>query len=401
MHNLSKTSTIGIITLVFIIYSCKGDVPKVVTAPVTNITGTSALCGGTITDEGSGPVIERGVCWSINANPRISGDRTIDGNGGGTFVSALQNLKDKTTYHVRAYASNEEGIVYGNEEFFTTSSIGGQGGNRIIADHTIVDRYDDIPQRYIDSVKKMLVTIAGMSHSHGYYTGALLLEQLDTRFQVVTSINQQPVPYPTKFALTLAKPWNTGSTIWTSPSGIADAKVNQLNYSADNPYDAYIFGWSYQATWDNPPGGGLDPIYKVRWAGQTDGGVDGNRRWGLDAGDSVLTNNRVCMDTYLDAWEQFIDYCKTHYPTTQMIFSTLIVDGHEGTEDGYQRELKSQHIRNYVNEHENVILFDFGDILSHSNSGEAYTAKWNDGGNMRSHPQIHPENMMDYDSPGR
>ncbi len=269
---------------------------------------------------------------------------------------------------------------------------------QVIADHTIVDRYDDIPQYYIDEVKKMLVTIAGMSHSHGYYTGATLLEALDSRFQVVTSINVQPVPFPSSNALTLAKPWNTGATIWTSPEGIESAKVNQLNYASNNPYDAYIFGWSYQATWDNEPGGGLDPVYKVHWAGQTDGGVDGNRRWGLDAGDYALTNNRVCMDTYLDAFEQFIDYCTTHYPSTHMIFSTLIADGHEGTEAGFQRELKSEHIRQYVNGKEYIILFDFGDILTHNDAGEANFAYWNDGGTLRAHPQIHPDNLKDYDA---
>jgi len=35
----------------------------------------------------------------------------------------------------------------------------------------VVDKYDDIPQYYIDEVKKMLVDIAGESHSAGYRNG--------------------------------------------------------------------------------------------------------------------------------------------------------------------------------------------------------------------------------------
>ena len=37
---------------------------------------------------------------------------------------------------------------------------------QIIADHTVVDRYDDIPAYYIAEVKKMLVWFAGESHSY-------------------------------------------------------------------------------------------------------------------------------------------------------------------------------------------------------------------------------------------
>ena len=47
---------------------------------------------------------------------------------------------------------------------------------QIVADHTVVDQYDDIPQQYIDAVKTMLVCMAGESHSMGYQNGQLLLE---------------------------------------------------------------------------------------------------------------------------------------------------------------------------------------------------------------------------------
>ena len=49
---------------------------------------------------------------------------------------------------------------------------------QIIADHSVVDQFDNIPQQYIDEVKKMLVDIAGESHSLGYRIGMNLLELL-------------------------------------------------------------------------------------------------------------------------------------------------------------------------------------------------------------------------------
>ena len=42
---------------------------------------------------------------------------------------------------------------------------------QIVADHSIVDHYAEIPQVYIDSVKKMLVSIPGESHSAAYRIG--------------------------------------------------------------------------------------------------------------------------------------------------------------------------------------------------------------------------------------
>jgi hypothetical protein len=41
----------------------------------------------------------------------------------------------------------------------------------IIADHTVVDQYDDIPQEYIDKVKEMWLNVPGESHSSGYRKG--------------------------------------------------------------------------------------------------------------------------------------------------------------------------------------------------------------------------------------
>ncbi len=53
----------------------------------------------------------------------------------------------------------------------------------VIADHTVVDKYDQIPEYYINEVKKMWVSFPGESHSAAYRYGCLYLQNLDSRFQ--------------------------------------------------------------------------------------------------------------------------------------------------------------------------------------------------------------------------
>ena len=45
--------------------------PVVSTRDITDITATSAKCSGEVTDEGHAPVLERGICWSIDENPTL------------------------------------------------------------------------------------------------------------------------------------------------------------------------------------------------------------------------------------------------------------------------------------------------------------------------------------------
>ncbi len=275
------------------------------------------------------------------------------------------------------------------------------GFSQIIADHTVVDQYDKIPQHYIDEVKKMLVDIAGESHSAGYRYGVSLLAELDSRFRVTTYVGNRPSRTTTNLRL------GTHGTVgeaqfYTSQSAINSYKSHITSqYSTGNPYSVIGFGWCWDMTWQNSPGGGVDPVYNVRWAGSSEGGPQGSRRWGLDAGDESLTGNSVCMDTYLDAVEQYIAHCRQNGYDTRVIFTTGPVDDGAGniggTENGFQRELKHDYIRDYVRSDPSRILFDYADILCWSNGGEQNIATWNQSGTPRRHAHIHPENMMDYD----
>ena len=95
--------------------------PSVVTASVSSITATSAICGGSITSDGGSPIIAKGVCWNSELNPTISDNHTNDGTGSSSFASEITGLVENTTYYVRAYATNSVGTAYGNHVSFTAS----------------------------------------------------------------------------------------------------------------------------------------------------------------------------------------------------------------------------------------------------------------------------------------
>lgn len=107
------------------------------TSSVTNITGTSAISGGTITSDGGSPIILCGLVWSTSQNPTIDSNQGISTNdsGTGSFISQISELKWETQYYVRAYATNSFGTAYGNQLYFTTTSlqIGNSYGGGIVA----------------------------------------------------------------------------------------------------------------------------------------------------------------------------------------------------------------------------------------------------------------------------
>ena len=89
----------------------------------SQLTPNSAISGGNITSDGGSAISVRGVCWSFSSGPTVSDHKTADGAGAGVFISTLTGLTPNTHYHVRAYATNSLGTVYGNDYSFTTSYI--------------------------------------------------------------------------------------------------------------------------------------------------------------------------------------------------------------------------------------------------------------------------------------
>jgi exo-beta-1,3-glucanase (GH17 family) len=123
MKNSIKLKSLGFLILICINYSCKKkEIPILITKEITDITSVSVKCGGTITDEGSGEVTARGVCWGTGIDPTITDNKTTDGAGTGSFTSSISGLNGSTKYYIRAYATNNAGTAYGNEISFVTNS---------------------------------------------------------------------------------------------------------------------------------------------------------------------------------------------------------------------------------------------------------------------------------------
>ena len=64
-------------------FTTLGQVPTVMTIPVTSITANSAVSGGAISDDGGNQVIAKGVCWSTEHYPTINDSHSSDGVGSG------------------------------------------------------------------------------------------------------------------------------------------------------------------------------------------------------------------------------------------------------------------------------------------------------------------------------
>lgn len=98
----------------------KDGIPEITTADITDITTNSAIGGGNIIDDEGLAITARGVCWSLNQNPSIADNKTIDGADYGEFISNLTSLSANSTYYVRAYATNSIGTAYGTQQTFKT-----------------------------------------------------------------------------------------------------------------------------------------------------------------------------------------------------------------------------------------------------------------------------------------
>jgi DNA-binding beta-propeller fold protein YncE len=99
--------------------------PSLTTADVIlDVTSTSAQSGGTVSSIGTSAVTAIGVCYSTtNQTPTIADIKTSEVIANSfTFISNLSGLTPKTTYYVRAYATNAFGTSYGSVVKFTTST---------------------------------------------------------------------------------------------------------------------------------------------------------------------------------------------------------------------------------------------------------------------------------------
>jgi hypothetical protein len=252
---------------------------------------------------------------------------------------------------------------------------------QIIANHFSVADFDKIPSYYIDEVKTMLIGVPGESHSAAYRTGMELLEAVNPAYSANVATGE---PYTNQYLRVNLGTW-TGEDVWytwyaypigSRPAASTSIKNLIKEYSDQgHPFSAIGFAWCWDMTGGNVSSS-IDPIYGNHWYGWSVGGPEGDRCWGLDATDFSITGNNVCMDTYLNATEDYSTFCKTNGYLTKVFFTTGPVDAATG-EAGYQIHLKHEYIRNYIAANPNRILFDYADILCYDDNGTLATTTWN------------------------
>ena len=155
---------------------------------------------------------------------------------------------------VHVYAGNTTiGILTVSSSDFYKSST------PIIADHTVVELYDDIPTEWIAEVKKMLLIMGGESHGRAYNYGLNLLEVQDPTYAVSTQWSAGELEAGTDQHLRASRSYRFGET-WKDTMGEADCFTNSdaisnmktgLSYVAAN-YSGKIvqgFGWCWDMTW--------------------------------------------------------------------------------------------------------------------------------------------------------
>lgn len=92
--------------------------PTVALQIVDNVTYSSATFKGAIASIGSAKVSKHGFCWSTSEEPTVSSTGICnlgDSEKAKDFTYNTASLEPSTTYYVRAYAENIEGISYSNQ----------------------------------------------------------------------------------------------------------------------------------------------------------------------------------------------------------------------------------------------------------------------------------------------
>ncbi|MFC0877142.1 fibrobacter succinogenes major paralogous domain-containing protein [Saccharicrinis sp. FJH2] len=204
--NLTKTVLV-LFTLLFT-YNCSKDddekveIPTVTTIGASEITQTSALCGGEIISNGGADITSRGLCWNTKISPTIDDNIILENSDISKFSNTITGLKAYSKYYVRAYATNSAGTGYGYSYSFITAwtdsleDIEGNiykiikiGDQAWMAENLRTTKYNDgtaIPNVTVDTIWSNLTTAAYCNYDNDENIG-LLYGRLYNGFTINTS----------------------------------------------------------------------------------------------------------------------------------------------------------------------------------------------------------------------
>ena len=96
------------------------EIPELRTSPVSQISDSSAISGGSMLTNNGQEITDKGICWSSQMNPTKNDEVISAGPGSGSFTVTISGLQPSSSYFVRAYATNSIGTGYGEEIRFWT-----------------------------------------------------------------------------------------------------------------------------------------------------------------------------------------------------------------------------------------------------------------------------------------
>ena len=248
-----KDLNIKYIVLVFLmlLYSCDKEYDfqsenkvAVNTLESSEITKKTAKIKAVINTNNGSSLTERGICYSLSANPTISNSKSKDSNfysDLGEFTIALSNLTAGTKYYAKAYATNSYGTAYGEEITFTTlpatpatvstNSIYSITQNSAYCSGNISDDGGaTVTERgfcYSTSTSSPTISSSKVSSGTGigsFYTNITQLSSGTTYYVRAYSVNKAGVSYGNTLS------FKTQSA--TIPSGISINAVNNISYNA-------------------------------------------------------------------------------------------------------------------------------------------------------------------------
>jgi uncharacterized protein (TIGR02145 family) len=98
-------------------FTTVGEDPIFITTTATSeITMSSAVSGGNISDFGDNIIIERGVVFNTTTSPTIDDSKVIYSGSDDNFICSITGLDKNIKYYVKAYATNSKGGTYYGEE---------------------------------------------------------------------------------------------------------------------------------------------------------------------------------------------------------------------------------------------------------------------------------------------
>lgn len=100
-------------------FKTKEGIPTVETTQLKR-GNTIIECYGNVSSDGGFSISRRGFCYSTHSSPSLN-DNVVDYTPGtGEYMVSIDGLNEGTTYYVRAFAQNQQGIVYGGEKSILT-----------------------------------------------------------------------------------------------------------------------------------------------------------------------------------------------------------------------------------------------------------------------------------------